>query len=329
MRVEISKHEPLSELLNLEIDCITLDNDNMSVQILNYGCTMMAINVPDREGNVGNVLLNYDDLISVIANPLYLNTIIGPSAGRLENAVLNLDGATYELEVNNATANLHGGNTGFHKQLWEIRERRVEMNYCGVSLFHVHKHMTGGFPGNMEIHVWFKLYEDNRVTIDFKATTDRLCHLNMTHHNYFNLSGDCGIKLDDHELFINAESYRPLQKNGIPLTASKSVIGTPFDFRVPKKLSKLFAEPPNGLDHPFDLREKSDLEKPSVILEDPLSGRKMTVGSNQPCVVVYTNNAGYKQHEGVCLEMQHYPNEVHLLHPDEVYDHFTEYIFTL
>jgi aldose 1-epimerase len=299
----------------------------MSVQILNYGCTMTAINVPDREGDVGNVLLNYDDPNSMIANPLYLNTIIGPSAGRLENGVLNLDGVTYELEINNTTANLHGGNTGFHKQLWEIRERSVEMNYCGVSLFHSHKDMTGGFPGNMDIYAHFRLYEDNRLTVSFKATTDQLCHLNMAHHNYFNLSGDCGIKLDDHIVFINAEAYRPLQENGIPMSISESVTGTPFDFRVPKTLKEVFAEPPYGLDHPFDLNNKSDFDKPSVILEDPMSGRKMTVSSNQPCVVVYTNNIGYKQHEGICFEMQHYPNEVRALQPDEEFDHFTEYIF--
>ncbi len=327
MRVEISKHEPFSELLNLEVDCITLDNGGMTVQILNYGCTMISINVPDQDGNVGNVLLNYDDPKSMLANPLYLNTIIGPSAGRIENAQLNLDGIAYELEKNNAEANLHGGNTGFHKQLWEIRERSVEMNYCGVSLFQSRKHMTGGFPGNMEIYAQFRLFEDNRLTVSFKATTDQLCHLNMTHHNYFNLSGDCGIKLDDHILFINALAYRPLQENGIPVSISESVLGTPFDFRVPKKLSEVFANPPNGLDHPFDLNNKSDDDIPSVILEDRLSGRKLTISSNQSCVVVYTNNIGYKNHEGICFEMQHYPNEVCKLHPDEEYDHFTEYIF--
>lgn len=327
MRVEITKHELFSELMNQEIDFVTLDNGKMSVQILNYGCTMIAINVPDKDGNIGNILLNYDDPKSILANPLYLNNTIGPSAGRIENGILNLDEITYELEKNNTTANLHGGNTGFHKQLWEIRERRVEMNYCGVSLFHSHEHMVGGFPGNMEIYAHFKLYEDNRLTIEFKATTDRICHLNMANHNYFNLSGDCGIKLDDHILFINAAAYRPLQESGIPVTVSESVIGTPFDFRVPKKLSEVFVDPLNGLDHPFDLQEKSNLEKPSVILEDLMSGRRLTVNSNQPCVVVYTNNVGYKHHEGICFEMQHYPNVICKLHPDEEFDHFTEYIF--
>lgn len=327
MRVEITKHEVFSELMNREVDCVTLDNGKMSVRLLNYGCTMIEINVPDKDGNIGNVLLNYDEPEGLLTNPLYLNTIIGPSAGRIKNATLNLDGVIFELERNNSTANLHGGHTGFHKQLWEIRERRVESSYCGISLFHRHEHMTGGFPGNMDIYAHFKLYEDNRLTIEFKATTDQTCHLNMTHHNYYNLSGDCGIKLDDHKLFINAASYRPLEDSGIPVTVSESVIGTPFDFRAPKKLTEVFVEPPNGLDHPFDLNEKSDLEKPAVILVDPMSGRKLTIGSNQPCVVVYTNNVGYKHHEGICLEMQHYPNEVHLLRPDEEYDHFTEYIF--
>lgn len=327
MRVEISKHELFSELLDLEVDCITLDNGQMSVQILNYGCTMISINVPDQDGNVGNVLLNYDDPKSILANPLYLNTIIGPSAGRIENEMFDMGGIAYKLENNNGTTNLHGGNTGFHKQLWEIRERSVEMNYCGVSLYHNHKHMTGGFPGNMEIYAHFRLFEDNRLTVSFKANTDQPCHLNMTHHNYFNLSGDCGIKLDDHVLFINAMAYRPLQENGIPVSVSESVEGTPFDFRVPKKLSEVFTKSSNGLDHPFDLSTKADLDKPSVILDDKLSGRKLTVKSNQSCVVVYTNNIGYKTHEGICFEMQHYPNVVHMLYPSEEYDHFTEYIF--
>ncbi|MDW7661076.1 MAG: aldose epimerase family protein [Bacillota bacterium] len=327
MRVEISKHESFSALLDLEVDCITLDNGQMSVQILNYGCTMISINVPDRDGNVGNILLNYDDPKSMLVNPLYLNTVIGPSAGRIENAKLNLEGIVFELEKNNGDANLHGGNTGFHKQLWEIRERSVEMNYCGVSLFHSHKHMTGGFPGNMEIYAHFRLHEDNRLSVSFKATTDQPCHLNMAHHNYFNLTGDCGIKLDDHILFINAMAYRPLQENGIPVSDSESVVGTPFDFRVPKQLSEVFAKPFNGLDHPFDLNIKSDLDQPSVILEDGMSGRKLTINSNQSCVVVYTNNIGYKNHEGICFEMQHYPNVVQMLYPDEEYDHFTEYIF--
>lgn len=327
MRVEISKHQPYSETLDLEVDCITLDNGKMSVQIINYGCTMVAINVPDQDGKVGNILLNYDEPTSIIENPLYLNSTVGPSAGRFEDATLSLNGVTYELEKNNGACNLHGGSTGFHKQLWEIRERSVEMNYCGVSLFHSHKHLTGGFPGNIKVYAHFRLYEDNRLTINYKATTDMPCHLNVANHNYFNLSGDCGIQLDDHKLFVNAEAYRPLQESGVPLTVSESVTETPFDFRTPKSLSEVFAVPPNGLDHPFDLNQKSDFEKPSLILEDSLSGRKMTVDSNQPCVVIYTTNAEYKHHEGICFEMQHYPNEVHSLQPDEEFNHFTEYIF--
>lgn len=327
MRVEITKHEPFSEILHLEVDCVTLDNGKITVQILNYGCTMISINVPDQDGNLGNILLNYGDPKSILSNPMYLNSIIGPSAGRIENALLDLDGVTYTLDKNNSTANLHGGNTGFHKQLWEIRGSSVELNFCGITLFHRHKHMTGGFPGNIDIYAHFRLFEDNRLTMSFEANTDRLCHLNMAQHNYFNLSGDCGIKLDDHVLFINAAAYRPLKENGIPMSISESVAGTPYDFREPKKLSKVFAEPPNGLDHPFDLDINVEDAKPSVILEDSVSGRKMTVNSNQPCVVVYTNNVGYKQHEGICFEMQHYPNEVRELRPDEGYFHFTEYIF--
>jgi aldose 1-epimerase len=327
MHVEISKHEQLSKLLNLEIDCITLDNEKMSVQILNYGCTMLAINVPDKDGKVGNILLNYEDVDSILVNPLYLNNIIGPNAGRLENAVLNLDGATYELEKNDVSGNLHGGGAGFHKKLWEIRQRSVEMNFCGVSLFHRHEHLTGGFPGNIDIHVNFRLFKDNRLTVEFSAVADRRCHLNMANHNYFNLSGDFGIKLDEHKLFVNAKAYRPLRGDGIPVSESQTVLDTPFDYRVSEKISKSFVSPFGGIDHPFDLEAKLDPKKPSVILEDPLSGRKMKISSNQPCVVIYTNNVGYKHHEGICFEFQHYPNETHVLDPDQVYGHFTEYYF--
>jgi aldose 1-epimerase len=320
MRIEIDKFEPLTELLEQPIDKISLINNlGMSVEILTYGCIMFGLNVPDRLGNSENILVKYDDASQYARNLLYLNATIGLNAGRLEDGQLTIGTTDYQLEINERVSNLHGGSTGLDKRVWVLGYEDVFSDRCEIGLRYSHEHLEDGFPGNIEIKAIFTLYDDNTLKIAYTALSDRDCHLNMTNHNYYNLSGNEKTKIDEHSLFLNAEYYLNVDENGLPIVSKVPIEHSPFDFGKLNPIKQAYQNEIEGIDHPFALEDKLAKDKPSVIYHDPISQRTMSLWSNQPALVVYTNNVEYKRHGGICFEPQQFPNTLALLEAGEKY----------
>ncbi len=320
MKIKIDNYAPLTKLLGKGIDKITLSNNQgMSVELLTYGCIMLGLNVPDVHGTSENILVTYENVDQYIENPLYLNATIGLNAGRLAQGAFSIGTNDYEVEINERINNLHGGFKGLDKQVWMLGYEDVFTDRCEIGLKYSHEHLEDGFPGNIYIEAIYTLYDDNTLKITFTALSDRDCLLNMTNHNYYNLSGNEKTKIDEHSLFINAEYYLKVDENGLPLYPKVPVERSPFDFSEPRPIKQSYVSDLEGIDHPFALENQVAFDKPSVIYHDPVSQRTMTLLSNQPALVVYTNNLAYKKHGGICFEPQRYPNTLSLLEAGEKY----------
>ncbi len=320
MRIEIDKFESLTELLEQPVDKITLiNNQGMSVEILTYGCMMLGLYVPDKHGTSENVLVKYDKDSQYVINPLYLNATIGLNAGRLAQGTFTIGANDYNVEINERISNLHGGIKGLDKRNWVLGYEDVFSDRCEIGLKYFHEHLEDGFPGNIDIKTIYTLYDDNTLKIAYTALSDRDCLLNMTNHNYYNLSGNEKTKIDEHSLFINAEYYLKVDENGLPVTPKVPIENSPFDFSKASKIKQAYLSDIEGIDHPFALEDKVAFDKPSIIYHDPISERTMALWSNQPAVVVYTNNIDYKRHGGICFEPQQFPNTLNILEAGEKY----------
>ncbi|MFB1082086.1 aldose epimerase family protein [Jeotgalibacillus sp. JSM ZJ347] len=319
----------------------TIENSNgVKLSALNYGCIITEWIAPDRDGQVENIVLGYDDFSRYLTDSPYFGAIVGRFAGRIEDASFTLDHETYTLAKNDGENALHGGEEGFDKKVWSVTEQGDTL------LFHLTSpHLDEGFPGELSVHVSYTLTEKNELKVKYEASTDRKTVLNLTNHTYFNLTGTLESVLN-HELQIPADAYLPLNEKLIPTGEKRSVENTPFDFRQPKKLSDALDLQDeqikiggNGYDHPFVLKEGV------IQLSEPSVRRRLLVHTDQPAVVFYAGNQlgaegemrGQKlnAHGGMCLETQGFPNSVNEpsfptceLSPGETYRSETVYQIT-
>lgn len=336
------------------IDEYTLTNaNNMEVKIITYGGIITSINVPDRNGNMANVTLGFDNLANYEAKSPFFGAITGRYANRIANGKFTLNGQEYNLPINDGPNTLHGGIKGFDKRVWTATERTNDgqpvlgLNYTSAD-------GEEGFPGNLETTVTYTLTDRNEIRIDYLATTDAPTVINLTNHSYFNLMGEGEGTIYDHIVMLNADHYTPTNASLIPTGEIASVEDTPFDFRMPKALGpgersshpQILAA--KGYDHNFVLN-RDGLETGGLGLAarvyEPKSGRIMEVSTTEPGVQFYAGNfidstlvgtSGrlYRQSDGLALETQHYPdspNQEHfpstVLQPNETYQSTTVYRF--
>ena len=278
MRVEIERDDVFSDLIGQEVDRITLKNNKgMSLQMLTYGGIMVALNVPDRLGVTENVLVTYDTVDAYLKNPMYLNAIIGPNAGRIHSGKLIVEGVDYSLEINNGVSNLHGGSFGFHTKVWKVGQSHVFDDSCQITLVHKHKPEHDGFPGVFDVYATFTLDDEQTLKIQYESKFHEWTHLNMTNHNYFNLSGNEKRTIDEQLLFINSTKYRELDADGVPLEAYVPTKGSNFDFTEDASVMKAYVSPLNGMDHPFDIEVPAKADLPAIVFQDPISGRRLEI----------------------------------------------------
>ena len=328
----------------------TLKNKNgMEVRITNYGATITAIQVPDRDGNFADVALGYDSVEAYInaVNRPYFGCVAGRYANRIAEGRFTLDGAEYVLATNNGENHLHGGNMGFDKVVWNAR-----MIEKGIELTYLSKDGEEGYPGNLQVTVTYTLTDDNEIVINYRAVTDKATPVNLTNHTYFNLAGEGSGSINNHVLQIKASRFTPVDKGLIPTGELREVDGTPFDFRAPKAIGKdLGADDEQlkiggGYDHNWVLdRKGSDMETAAVLYESN-SGRVLEVITEEPAIQFYggnfldgrlTGKSGrpYNHRSGLCLETQHYPDSPNrpqwpstTLRPGEEYNTTTVYKFS-
>ena len=323
---------------NQAVTQFTITNHaGMGVDIINYGATVQSIRVPDAKGNIDDVVLGFDTLEEYVnGNAPYLGVVCGRVANRICDGRFTLEGVDYTLAVNNGTNALHGGLKGFDKRVWS-----TETTDNGVRMTLISADGEEGYPGQLTVSILYTLSEDNTLTLDYQAVTDKPTIINLTNHSYFNLAGhDSGLVLD-HEIRINASAITPPNENLIPTGEITPVAGTPFDFMEPHKIGERI-DTVGGYDHNFVLNP--DAAEPSVRVFEPTSGRTMEMKTTEPGVQFYTGNfladtqgkrgATYPKQGGFCLEAQHYPDSINhshfpttVLKPGETYTQRTSYQF--
>ena len=291
-----------------EIKIYTLENKFLKVELLNLGAIIKKIELKDKNGNIKNIVLGYEDIEKYRENPAYLGAIIGRTAGRIKDGILKLDGAEYQLDKNNNGNTLHGGKNSISHRFWSVEN--IENGLC----FSIKScHLDNGYPANVEIKVSYIL-NDNELLIKYFATTDSLTYLNLTNHSYFNLSGNPDNIIYEDILKIDSDYLIGINENSIPYETI-NLDNNIFNFREAKKLEEFFKADDkqktianNGIDHPYIFNEKIG----KLEIKNIKSGIKISVETNNPAVVIYTANylqdIGFKKHSAICFETQEVPN---------------------
>lgn len=329
---------------NGEASLFTVSNSNgLILKISNYGGIIQSIQAPDKNGEMADMVLGFDNFDAYLQDHPYLGTLVGRYAGRIAGGVFTLDGTEYRLVQNNGRNHLHGGSAGFDKKLWDASEF-ADKNGAGVTLTYLSHDMEEGYPGNLKIRVTYTLDDNNQVCLDYQATADKPTPLNLTHHAYFNLNGGSST-IYDHELMIASDSYVAGDSELIPTGEIHSVDGSPLDFRTPKPIGADIDKVEGGFDHCYVLGTNSKVPHAAARVIHPESGRIMEVFTTEPGMVFYSSNflegltgkggQAYGKHQALCLETQHYPDSPNhpefpntILRPGETYTQKTIYKFS-
>ena len=331
----------------------TLRNQNgMVLEVTNYGGIIVSLYVPDRRGNLADIVLGYDNVQAYVKGSPYFGAIVGRYANRISRGKFTLDGKTYTLATNNDGNHLHGGLKGFDKVLWDAQPFATD-DGPGLKLHYLSKDGQEGYPGNLDVTVTYVVTNNNELKVDFKAVTDKPTICNLTQHSYFNLKGQGNGDILDHRLMISADYFTPVDETLITTGQILPVKGTPMDFikftaigaRVGEDFQQLIFG--GGYDHNWVLNKNSRGQMTlAASVYESTSGRVMEVWTTEPGLQFYCgnfldgSNVGkegkvYNHRNGFCLETQHYPDSPNhpefpsvVLRPGQQYSHSTIFKFT-
>ncbi|WP_066730282.1 aldose epimerase family protein [Caulobacter sp. CCH9-E1] len=311
------------------VEAFTLTNaKGVSATVITYGATLQSLIAPDKAGNKADIVLGFNDAAAYVKNASYFGASVGRFANRIGKGRFELDGKTYQLELNNnGVAALHGGVKGFDKVVWKVLSTKSGPT-ASVTLGYVSPDGDQGYPGTVNATATYALDEQNQLTITYGATTDKPTIVNMTNHALFNAAGEGAPEgAMGNVLTLPAEGYTPVDNELIPTGAITPVAGTAFDFRTPTAVGKRIRDASDpqlvigkGYDHNFVLTGKSGgAPRLAARLADPKSGRVLEILSDQPGIQFYAGNfldaswvgkSGklYRQGDGIALEPQHFPD---------------------
>lgn len=262
--------------------------------VMDLGATILTVSVPDRHGNLADVMLGFEKAADYLADNRYCGAVIGRYANRIANGSFSIDGKDYQIETNDGPHTLHGGSTGFDKRQWNGQTVETKEG-SGVAFTLISADGEQGFPGELTVSTTYIWTGDNRLIIDYHAVSDAATPFNITQHSYWNLSGTASTSaLLDHRLSIDADHYLPVSRSLVPLGEQAPVAGSPFDFRTAKPLGRDCDSTHeqlrygNGFDHNWVLNG-AGLREISV-LTDPGSGRRMTMSTDMPGLQFYSGN---------------------------------------
>lgn len=303
-------------------DLYVLTNKNgMEVCLTNFGGRIVSVMVPDRKGELKDVVLGFDSIQDYIKYPTDFGASIGRYANRIKDGRITIDGRTIQLPRNNYGHCLHGGMKGWQYKVYDAR--CIDPSTVIMTL-----HSPDGdenFPGNVTATVTFRLEDDNSIHIAYEAVTDKKTIINMTNHSYFNLSGDASRSILEDILYLNADAFTPVDSTFMTTGEIRPVAGTPIDFTTPKEIaadldiSDEQVKNANGYDHNWVLNTEGDTTRLAARLMSPASGITLEVYTDEPGIQVYSGNfldgsvkgkkgIAYRQRAAVCLETQHYPD---------------------
>ena len=341
---------PFGTVDGRDVALYTLTNSRGCLaRVSNYGAILSELHVPDRRGQLADVVLGYDNVADYIAHSPYFGATVGRVANRIKNARFELAGKTYSLAANDGPHSLHGGLKGFDKVVWSA-EPSDASGEPSLKLSYVSPDGEEGYPGTLTVTTIYTLTEANELKIQMTATTDRTTPVNMVHHTYWNLGGHASGSILEHELRLNADSMTPADSTRVPSGEIVPVRGTPFDFTSEKPIGRdlqAVAGTPVGYDHNFVVNGEPHALRRVARVTDPKSGRVLTLDCDQPGVQLYSGNfldgsqkgkggAVYNQYGALCLESQTFPNSINIagwrgeviLEPGQIYSHTMIHRFT-
>jgi aldose 1-epimerase len=304
------------------VDLYILTNKSgMEAAITNYGGTVVSLKVADRNGKFEDVVLGYDNLEGYAAGKAYIGATVGRYANRIAHATFMLDGVTYTLAKNDGDNHLHGG---FNKRVWTAKDVSSSAGQA-LELTYLSKDGEEGFPGSLPVKVVYTLTDENKLRIDYTATTDKDTVLNLTNHAYFNLAGQGNGDILQQQIMIKADRFTPIDATSIPTGELRSVKGTPFDFTISTAIGDRIDQDDQqlklgrGYDHNWVLNNATP---GSLFLAaqayDPHSGRVLEVLTTEPGIQLYTGNfldgihgkdaKVYNRRYAFCIETQHFPD---------------------
>lgn len=316
----------------------TISNNKINAEISDFGGVIYSLNVPDKAGNLQNVVLAYKNNSDYLNNNPFLGTLVGRYANRIKNGKFTIDNIDYQLTKNSNGHSLHGGGE-FNNVIWEVVEHKTNSLTLKYRAFD----MEYGFPGNLNVEVKYTITDDNAIKIEYRATTDKRTIINLTNHSYFNL--DNSDTIDEHLISLNADSYTVTDLELIPTGEIRDVKNTVYDLRNTQKFADLF-NISDGYDDNFILNDGcKNLIEPSAIVYSPKSGIELSYFTTEVGVQLYTGNflnntiqlssgKNAQKHSGFCLESQHFPDSPNhknfpstILNPGDVYLQTTIYKF--
>ena len=319
----------------------TLKGGSLEMTVTDFGARVLTLMVQDRNGNKADVAVGYASLDEYLECPgeRFFGAAVGRMANRIEGASFELDGKQYRLPANDNGNTLHGGNLGFDRVMWTVKEVQPD------SILFQFRDPDGqeGWPGNLDVEMRYTLTEDNAFKVEYKAVTDAPTLCNLTHHTFFNLTGDASRSILDHVLQIDAPSYIPVDEKLIPTGEVRAVEGTAFDFNEGKPIGKDI-DAAGGYDHNWCLASGGGVRKVARLTE-PMSGRIMDILTDQSGLQFYSGNffdGSYAGKDGriighrcaLALETQAWPDAIHhpnfpdtVLRPGQTYTHTCIYRF--
>jgi len=335
---------------NHEIKVFTLVNSNgMKAKLTNLGATIISLFVPDKNNNLVDVVLGFDNPENYFENPCSFGVTVGRNSSRIKEAKFSINGEEYFLDKNENNNNLHSGFNRYGARIWNY-ELNEEDNSVKFSL--ISPDGDQGFPGNFNVSVTYKLTEDNGIEIIYNGISDKDTVANMTNHSYFNLNGhDSGTAMN-HKLCINAFKYIPVDNESIPLGYLAEVKDTPMDFTEFRTIGDDIdcnfeqLKLTRGYDHGFAIdKSVPGVEKIATLIGD-ISNITMEVYTDCVGVQFYAgnyiedvpqigkNNCIYKHRSGICLETAYFPDAINqpnfaspILKANEIYNTKTIYKF--
>ena len=309
------------------VEAVTLSaGDGFTARIITLGASLQSLTVPDRAGKFADIVLAYPKLQAYLDQPQYFGASVGRFANRIGKGRFTLDGKTYQLTINNGPNTLHGGIKGFDKVVWKIT-KVVRSPDPSVTMQYVSPDGDQGFPGTLTATVTYTLKAGHELDIDYTATTDKPTIVNLSNHTYWNLDGEGSGSVYDDLLTIRGDNITPVDATLIPTGEFRPVAGTAYDFRHAKRIGRDIRD---GSDvqllygHGYDMNwviSRKPVAAPRLVakVEDPHSGRVLTLFSAQPGLQFYSGNfldgtsvgksgRTYRQGDAFVLEPQLFPD---------------------
>ena len=334
------------------VELFTLTNpQGIEIKAISYGGTIISLKTPDRAGNLGDIVLGFDDLQAYVDGSPYFGSLIGRYGNRIGGAGFMLEGEAYALAANDGENHLHGGLKGFDKVVWAGEGFEGDQG-VGVIFRYTSPDGEEGYPGTLEMEVTYTLTSSNELVVDYRATTDKATPVNLTQHSYFNLKDAGASDILGHELMIAADGFTPVDATLIPTGEIAPVEGTPFDFTTSHTIGERIGDDHTqmvfggGYDHNWVLNgTAAEGMTLAARVHEPTTGRTLEILTTEPAIQFYSGNfldgtltgkggVVYQHRTGFCLETQHYPDSPNqpgfpstILRPGEEYSTRTLFRF--